>query len=76
MTPEEKRTRSEKLNPRAELGIVIGYEGENIYKIWVPSVIIKGNKDERYQKSYIIIQIKQEIIYTSHLYIHEIRKST
>ena len=42
LIPGEKRTRSEKLNPRAELGILIGYEGENIYKIWVPSR--KGDK--------------------------------
>ncbi|KAI1000346.1 hypothetical protein K3495_g7849 [Podosphaera aphanis] len=45
LIPEEKRVRSKKLDPRAKLGILVGYEGENIYKIWVPS--IEGNKPIR-----------------------------
>ncbi|KAI1006706.1 hypothetical protein K3495_g1521 [Podosphaera aphanis] len=38
LIPEEKRVRSKKLDPRAKLGVLVGYEGENIYKIWVPSI--------------------------------------
>ena len=42
LIPEGKRVHTEKLNPRAELGILVGYDGEKIYKIWIPSR--KGNK--------------------------------
>ncbi|KAI0994487.1 hypothetical protein K3495_g13695, partial [Podosphaera aphanis] len=37
LIPEEKRLKSRKLDPRAELGIFVGYEGDNIYKVWIPS---------------------------------------
>ena len=39
---EERRTKSEKLAERAEEGILVGYEGDNIYKVYVPSR--RGNK--------------------------------
>jgi hypothetical protein len=34
---KENRLRSWKLDPRTEVGILVGYEGEYIYRIWVPS---------------------------------------
>ena len=39
---EERRTKSKKLADRAEEGILVGYEGDNIYKVYVPSR--RGNK--------------------------------
>jgi hypothetical protein len=36
LIPKENRLRSRKLDPRAEVGILVGYEGEHIYRIWVP----------------------------------------
>jgi hypothetical protein len=36
LIPKENRLRSRKLDPRAEIGILVRYEGEHIYRIWVP----------------------------------------
>ena len=33
---KERRVRSEKLEPRAEEGILVGYEGNSIYRVWIP----------------------------------------
>lgn len=36
LIPQELRQRSHKLEPRAEIGILVGYEGEHIYRVWIP----------------------------------------
>src|SRR5258707_15132093 len=36
LIPKENRLRSRKLDPRAEIGILVGYEGEHIYRVWIP----------------------------------------
>ncbi|KAI0992415.1 hypothetical protein K3495_g15770, partial [Podosphaera aphanis] len=35
--PVEKRALSHKLDPRAEIGILVGYEGAHIFRIYIPS---------------------------------------
>jgi len=35
--PKEKRVTSEKVKERAEVGILVGYEGTHIFKVYVPS---------------------------------------
>lgn len=35
--PVEKRVLSQKLDKRAEIGILVGYEGQHIYRIFIPS---------------------------------------
>jgi hypothetical protein len=35
LTPQELRQRSYKLEPRAEIGILVGYEGKHIYRVWI-----------------------------------------
>jgi hypothetical protein len=39
---KERHTQSDKLGDRAEVGILVGYEGDNIYRVYVPSR--RGNK--------------------------------
>jgi hypothetical protein len=36
LIPQELRQRSYKLEPRAEIGILVGYEGKHIYRVWIP----------------------------------------
>lgn len=38
MTPEaqEKRLRLQKLDPRAHIGYLVGYDSTNIYRVWIP----------------------------------------
>ena len=36
LIPPEDRKRSRKLDARAEIGILVGYEGEHIYQVWIP----------------------------------------
>ena len=31
-----KRNRRNKLNPRAKIGYLVGYDSTNIYRIWIP----------------------------------------
>ena len=33
----ERRVKSAKMDPRADVGILVGYEGESIYQCWIPS---------------------------------------
>lgn len=35
--PEERRVKSAKFNERSEEGMLVGYEGSNIYRIWLPN---------------------------------------
>ena len=35
--PQETRKHSRKIDPRAEISILVGYEGEHIYVVWIPS---------------------------------------
>src|SRR5438045_541601 len=35
--PKEQWITSHKVAPRAEVGILVGYDGEHIYKVYVPS---------------------------------------
>jgi hypothetical protein len=35
--PQEKRKRSRKIDPRAKVGMLVGYEGEHIYRVWIPN---------------------------------------
>lgn len=41
LVPHERRVKSQKLAERAEVGILVGYEGEHIYQVYIPSR--KGN---------------------------------
>ena len=34
---KERRIQSEKLAPRAEIGYLVGFEGDHIYRIWIPT---------------------------------------
>ena len=34
---KERRVQSEKLHPRAEIGILVGYVSSSIYKVWIPT---------------------------------------
>jgi hypothetical protein len=36
LIPKEDRVQSRKLDPRAEIGILVSYEGEYIYRVWIP----------------------------------------
>ena len=36
LIPPEDRKRSRKLDARAEIGILVGYKGEHIYRVWIP----------------------------------------
>jgi hypothetical protein len=40
--PKEDRVISEKLVPRAEVGILVGYEGSSIYRIYMPPKLGRG----------------------------------
>ena len=37
LIPEERRKKGNKLDERAEAGILIGFEGSHIYRVWIPS---------------------------------------
>lgn len=37
LIPKEDRTQSKKIKDRAEIGILVGYKGEHIYRVQVPS---------------------------------------
>jgi hypothetical protein len=37
LIPKETRVTSRKVDRRAEVGILVGYEGEHIYRVWIPS---------------------------------------
>jgi hypothetical protein len=42
LIPKEDCVQSRKLDPRAEIGILVWYEGEYIYRVWIP-----GNSGRR-----------------------------
>lgn len=35
--PQQRRVKSAKLEPRAEVGILVGFEGTHIYRVWIPT---------------------------------------
>ena len=47
--PKERRVTSEKVVARAEVGILVGYEGSHIFKVYVPSR--KGAPENRVVRS-------------------------
>ena len=50
----DHQVRSDKMNPRAEIGFLIGYVVSNIYKIWFPH---KGKV--RYIRDAVIDEIRK-----------------
>ena len=64
---QERCTKSEKLGDRAKVGILVGYEGDNIYQVYVPtrlgdkiiqSFIVTFNENDYYIKE---IKVKDRL---------------
>ena len=41
--PEERRVKGNKLDKRAEIGKLVGYEGSHIYKVWLNGKVVKSS---------------------------------
>lgn len=53
--PIEKRVLSRKLDARAEIGILVGYEGSHIFRVYVPSrkILIRSSNVRFDEEGYI-----------------------